>query len=78
MTEIINEKTLAEYEAFVQGHPKGNFAQSSYWVKQKSAWTWRAIACRGEDGAIKGTLSVLIRKVPGIGRTIMYASRGPV
>ncbi len=78
MTEIINETTLAEYEAFVQGHPKGNFAQSSYWAKQKSAWTWRAIACRGEDGKIKGTLSVLIRKVPGIGRTIMYASRGPV
>ena len=78
MTEIITEKTLAEYEAFVQGHPKGNFAQSSYWAKQKSAWTWRAIACRGEDGKIKGTLSVLIRKMPGFGRAMMYASRGPV
>lgn len=84
MTEIINEKTLAEYEAFVQGHPKGNFAQSSYWARQKSAWTWRAIACRGEDGAIKGTLSVLIRpmpgfsKVPGAHSAMMYASRGPV
>ena len=78
MTEIINEKTLAEYEAFVQGHPKGNFAQSSYWAKQKSAWTWRAIACRGEDGKIKGTLSILIRKMPGFGRAMMYASRGPV
>ena len=78
MTELINETTLAEYEAFVQGHPKGNFAQSSYWAKQKSAWTWRAIACRGEDGAIKGTLSLLIRKMPGFGRAMMYASRGPV
>ena len=53
MTEIINETTLAEYEAFVQGHPKGNFAQSSMWAKQKPAWVWRAIACRGEDGRIK-------------------------
>ena len=78
MTELINETTLAEYEAFVQGHPKGNFAQSSSWAKQKSAWTWRAIACRGEDGAIKGTLSLLIRKMPGFGRAMMYASRGPV
>ncbi len=84
MTEIINEKTLAEYEAFVQGHPKGNFAQSSYWAKQKSAWTWRAIACRGADGTIKGTLSVLIRKMPGFDKlpgarcSMMYASRGPV
>ena len=78
MTEIINETTLAEYEAFVQGHPKGNFAQSSMWAKQKSAWTWRAIACRGADGRIKGTVSFLIRKMPGFGRAMMYASRGPV
>ena len=78
MTELITEQTLAEYEAFVQSCPKGNFAQSSYWAKQKPAWTWRAIACRGEDGAIKGTLSVLIRKMPGFGRAMMYASRGPV
>ena len=84
MTEIITQKTLAEYEAFVQHHPKGNFAQSSYWAKQKSAWLWKAIACRGEDGKIKGTLSVLIRPMPGfsllpMGRcAMMYASRGPV
>ena len=78
MTELINEKTVAEYEAFVQGHPKGNFAQSSYWAKHKSAWTLRAIACRGADGKIKGTLSILIRKMPGFGKTMMYASRGPV
>ena len=84
MTEIINEKTVSEYEAFVQSHPKGNFAQSSYWAKQKSAWLWRAIACRGEDGKIKGTLSVLIRSMPGFELLpfarccMMYASRGPV
>lgn len=78
MTELINEQTLAEYEAFVQGHPKGNFAQSYYWSKQKSMWTWKAIACRGDDGKIKGTVSFLIRKMPGFGRSMMYASRGPV
>ncbi len=84
MTEIINEKTVSEYEAFVQSHPKGNFAQSSYWAKQKSAWLWRAVACRGEDGKIKGTVSVLIRKMPGFDKlpgarcSMMYASRGPV
>ena len=37
MYELINEKTLAEYEAFIAGHPKGHFAQSSLWGKQKSA-----------------------------------------
>ena len=34
MYEIITEKTLSEYEAFVQSHPKGNFAQSVLWGKQ--------------------------------------------
>ena len=50
MTELIQESTLAEYEAFVQSHPKGHFAQSSLWAKQKPAWKWRAIVSRGADG----------------------------
>ena len=78
MYELINEKTLPEYEAFVQSHPKGNFAQSYLWGKQKPMWQWDAIAVRGEDGTIKGSLAVMTRKVPGIGRTLMYGCRGPV
>ena len=31
MYELINDKTLAEYEAFLQQHPKGHFAQSTQW-----------------------------------------------
>ena len=50
MYELITEKTLPEYEAFIQRHPKGNFAQSSLWAKQKPMWIWDAIAVRGEDG----------------------------
>lgn len=78
MYELINEKTLAEYEAFIQSHPQGHFAQSSLWGKQKAAWTWRAVAVRGEDGKIKGSLSMLIRKMPGFGASMLYACRGPV
>ena len=78
MYEFITEKTLPEYEAFVQSHPKGNFAQSYLWGKQKPMWQWDAIAVRGEDGAIRGSLAVMTRKVPGIGRTLMYSCRGPV
>ena len=44
MYELITEKTLAEYEAFISNHPKGHFAQSSLWGKQKAAWTGRAVA----------------------------------
>ena len=78
MYEFITEKTLPEYEAFVQSHPKGNFAKSYLWGKQKPMWQWDAIAVRGEDGAIRGSLAVMTRKVPGIGRTLMYGCRGPV
>ena len=78
MYEFITEKTLPEHEAFVQSHPKGNFAQSYLWGKQKPMWKWDAIVVRGENGAIKGSLAVMTRKVPGIGRTLMYGCRGPV
>ena len=78
MYELINDKTLAEYEAFLQQHPKGHFAQSSLWAKQKPMWQWDAIAVRGESGKIKGSLALMSRKVPGIGRTLLYGCRGPV
>ena len=78
MYEIITQDTLQEYEAFVQSHPKGNFAQSYLWGKQKPAWIWKAIAVRGEDGNIKGTMAVMIRTMPIVKKTMMYACRGPV
>ena len=78
MYELITQDTLQEYEAFVQSHPKGNFAQSYLWGKQKPAWIWKAVAVRGEDGKIKGSMAVMIRKMPMVNRTLMYACRGPV
>lgn len=78
MYEIITKDTLPEFETFIENHPKGHFAQSSMWGKQKSAWVWRAVVVRGEDGAIKGAMSALIRKVPLFGVTMMYICRGPV
>ncbi len=78
MTELVTKQNLAEYEAFVQSHPKGHFAQSSLWAKQKPAWTWQAILCRDEVGNIKGSLAFLIRKMPIVRRKMLYACRGPV
>ena len=78
MYELINEKTLAEYEEFVQAHPKGNFSQSWLWSKQKPMWSWDAVAVRGADGKIKGSCAFMSRTLPGIGSTLMYGCRGPV
>ena len=79
MSEIITEAKIPEYEAFLQSHPKGHFAQSVLWAKQKPMWTWKAIVSRRPDGSIKGSMAVLIRKiVPALPYTMMYACRGPV
>ena len=78
MTEAVTQKNLAEYEAFVQTHPKGHFSQSALWAKQKPAWTWQAIVCRDESGAIRGSIAFLIRKMPIVRKKMMYACRGPV
>ena len=51
--------------------------QSSMWGKVKDNWRWEAVAVRGGDGNIKGTLSVLIRRLPVLKYTLMYGGRGP-
>jgi peptidoglycan pentaglycine glycine transferase (the first glycine) len=76
--EIIQDKDHAEYEQFLQSHPKGHFMQSGLWGKVKDNWKWRAVVVRGEEGQIIGGLSVLIRKIPVLPYSIMYAGRGPV
>ena len=78
MTELVTSSSLAEYEAFVQSHPKGHFAQSSLWAKQKPAWRWKALICRDDTGRIKGSMAFLIRKMPIIRKNMLYACRGPV
>lgn len=69
---------LAEYKRFIESHPKAHFMQGPEWGKVKSGWQWSAVIVRDSEGAIKGGVSVLIRKVPGLPYTLMYAPRGPV
>ena len=79
MSEILKQEQIPEYEAFIQSHPKGHFAQSHLWGKQKPMWQWEAIVSRDEAGKIKGSMAVLIRKIiPGLPYAMMYACRGPV
>ncbi len=79
MSEIITKEQIPEYEAFLQRHPKGHFAQSVLWAKQKPMWHWEAVVSRDDQGEIKGSMAVLIRRIiPGMPFTMMYACRGPV
>lgn len=76
LLDLKNPAAVAEYEAFIQNHPKGHFGQSVEWARLKTEWTFEAIIRRDEEGAIAGTMGLLIRKVPGT--AIMYSCRGPV
>lgn len=78
MIEFVTKENLAEYEAFISSHPKGHFMQSYLWSRQKPEWTWEGLLARGEDGTVRGALSVLIRKVPYLPYRLMYGGRGPV
>ena len=84
--ESINEKLdesreldeYGEYEAFLKANPKGHFMQSPQWAKIKSFWKNEIVTVEDENGRIKGSMSILIRKVPVLPYTMMYSPRGPV
>lgn len=52
--------------------------QSPEWAAVKNEWKWKGIVQRDDSGAIVGALGVLIRKVPGLPFSLLYAPRGPV
>lgn len=66
----------SELREFLNSHPKTNFMQSPEWAKIKTAWKNEMIVVKDKDGKVKGTMSILLRKVPVINRYIMYAPRG--
>lgn len=76
--DINNKAQVAEYEAFIQSCPKGNFAQSVLWAKLKTDWDFEAVIVRDGEGKIEGTMGILIRRVPVFKATMMYSPRGPV
>ena len=64
-----------EIKNFLQTHPKTNFMQSPEWAKVKTEWKNEFIVVKDNNDKIKGTMSILLRKVPIINRYIMYAPR---
>lgn len=62
-------------EEFLETNKKSHFLQSPEWARVKSNWKHEMIVI-DENGEIKGTMSLLLRKVPIFNRYIMYAPRG--
>lgn len=78
MIESVSASTYAEYDNFVATHPRGHFMQTRAWGRHKSSWQWEGLMCRDASGALKGTMAVMIRKVPGMPYSMAYGCRGPV
>lgn len=76
--EILTKENYDLYKKFIESCPKGHFMQGPEWGLVKSDWKWEAVIEKNKSGDIIGALAVLIRKIPGLPFTIMYAPRGPV
>ncbi len=74
---ILTSDKIEEYKEFLQSHPKGHFLQSPEWAKVKSDWKNEIVVVYDENGKIKGSMSLLIRKIFGV-TSMMYSPRGPV
>lgn len=77
MFEFTN-KNSAEFNEFAASHPNGNFLQAPFWSDIKTGWDSEYILSRGDDGSVRGTMLLLIKKVPKLPYTFLYAPRGPV
>ena len=61
---------------FLEENKKSHFLQSPEWAKVKTEWEHEFIVVKDKKDNIKGTMSILLRKVPVFNRYIMYAPRG--
>jgi len=75
---LVDDSNRDKFIEFNKRHPKGHFLQSPEWAKLKSEWVNEVVLSEDKDGNIKGAMSILIRKVPHINASIMYAPRGPI
>ena len=74
---FLEEKDKEEYKKFLESNPRCNFQQSLEWGNVKTSWKKEVILSEDENGNIRGSLCVWIRKIPIFGN-IMYSARGPV
>lgn len=76
--KLLTPDRYGEYEAFVKSSKKGSFMQAPCWARVKDMWAHEIIIAEDEQGRIKGSMLLLIRKIPIFPFTIMYSPRGPV
>jgi lipid II:glycine glycyltransferase (peptidoglycan interpeptide bridge formation enzyme) len=76
---LIGPEEEKRFDAFIAGHPKGHFLQSYGWGEVKATTGWRPLRLVLEEGgSIVAAASLLKRQLPYVGKSILYAPRGPV
>ena len=75
---MLTEQEKKEYEEFVLSNERCHFAQSLAWAKLKKGWKKEVVTIRDDNGKIKGSVLLLIRKIPFIKSTLVTSQRGPV
>lgn len=77
-TRILNPSEYDAWNQFVADDPRGDLLQSTAWAELKAAGGWKPAVLATADGdAIRGGVMLLERALP-LGRSILYAPRGPV
>ncbi|KAB2953831.1 peptidoglycan bridge formation glycyltransferase FemA/FemB family protein [Heliorestis acidaminivorans] len=68
-----------KFNRFMSTHPKGHVLQSWEWgdVKAKTGWQPHRLLVEDQGQAVAAA-SILKRRIPGLGKHIFYAPRGPV
>lgn len=79
-SRLIEPKDKDYFNDFAAHAPKGHILQSFEWGEIKGRGEWQPLRLLVEDGQgiPQAALSILKRRIPGLGKTIFYAPRGPV
>lgn len=75
----LNVTDREAWNSFAAAHPHGHFMQSWEWGDLKGAQGWQPhfIAVE-EGGAIVGGALVQVKRLPAIGKSLLYSPRGPL
>ena len=75
--DLNKEEERKLYTDFLTNHERCNFQQSLEWGNVKTSWIKEVVISESDDGTIRGSLMIWVRKIPIFGY-MMYAPRGPV
>jgi len=73
------ESRREEWNQFIAGSPRGDVLQCWEWGELKSRTGWKPLPVAVErNGRLAATCLVLKRSIPGLGKCLFYAPRGPI